>query len=205
MSSAPDASNTADAAQQGLGGMTVRDAVFVGVGSMVGAGIRARGGSGQHRRSQVHRPSPVGHRGGPAGSIRDLHRCDTRPDQPTAASTVDLPPAVDVISNYLRRSGIHRQARRVRYVSAGLRPARQSRRDTWPGDLGPRRARPGLLCQPERNRLFGKRPRTGDLPHHLDRGLPPSSGDGVAGLGADHWHPAHSRGAPRVRGADATN
>ena len=40
MSSAPDASNTADA-QQGLGAMTVRGAVFLGVGSMVGAGIFA--------------------------------------------------------------------------------------------------------------------------------------------------------------------
>ena len=40
MSSAPDASNTA-AAQQGLGAMTVRGAVFLGVGSMVGAGIFA--------------------------------------------------------------------------------------------------------------------------------------------------------------------
>jgi hypothetical protein len=33
MSSAPDASNSADA-QQGLGAMTVRGAVFLGVGSM---------------------------------------------------------------------------------------------------------------------------------------------------------------------------
>jgi amino acid transporter len=40
MSSAPDASNTADA-RQGLGAMTVRGAVFLGVGSMVGAGIFA--------------------------------------------------------------------------------------------------------------------------------------------------------------------
>ena len=40
MSSAPDASNSADA-QQGLGTMTVRGAVFLGVGSMVGAGIFA--------------------------------------------------------------------------------------------------------------------------------------------------------------------
>ena len=41
MSSAPDASNTADPARQGPGGMTVRGAVFLGVGSMVGAGIFA--------------------------------------------------------------------------------------------------------------------------------------------------------------------
>ena len=40
MSSAPDASNSVDA-QQGLGTMTVRGAVFLGVGSMVGAGIFA--------------------------------------------------------------------------------------------------------------------------------------------------------------------
>jgi amino acid transporter len=40
MRSAADASNSADA-QQGLGAMTVRGAVFLGVGSMVGAGIFA--------------------------------------------------------------------------------------------------------------------------------------------------------------------
>jgi amino acid transporter len=40
MSSAPDPSNTADV-QQASGGMTVRGAVFLGVGSMVGAGIFA--------------------------------------------------------------------------------------------------------------------------------------------------------------------
>lgn len=41
MSSAPDASNKADPARQDPGRMTVRGAVFLGVGSMVGAGIFA--------------------------------------------------------------------------------------------------------------------------------------------------------------------
>ena len=45
----------------------------------------------------------------------------------------------------------------------------------------------------------------GDLPHHLARGLPPQSGNGVTGLGADHWHPAYRRRPPRLRRTNATN
>ena len=36
-------------------------------------------------------PSPVGHRGGAAGRVRHIYRCDTRSDQPAAVGAVDLP------------------------------------------------------------------------------------------------------------------
>jgi amino acid transporter len=175
MSSAPDASNTADA-RQGLGAMTVRGAVFLGVGSMVGAGIFALLGeagavagaavwlsfliAGIVATLQGYAIAKLGARYPSSGGIVTFLIQGFGKGHLTAITSWLLHFAALIVTAMVPVSFGSLQSPAC---FADVRPARQGRRNTWPSDLRPRRAGPRDLRQPDRNRLTGQCRRAGHL------------------------------------------